>query len=572
MQMNPFIHEAATNIDETLLFNMFIDNEHSRIFDSHKNVFIIGYRGSGKSMLMRYHSFPIQVKHNKQKANDFNQIGIYVSCMTPLFLRMDHSINEDAFQTSVVSEHILVLTMAERLLNTFLILEENPFSPDDLQIFKEELEFYFDVNLSGENVLKDFYRWIRKSLIHTQKYLDTSPEIFLVESSTYSSLIMPLIQIFKEMPKLKNTHFMFMIDDGQMLNVTQQLSLNSWISYRDTSDVSFKVAITSTGDYSFFTAQESVILENHDYITLDLERDFFSGKSDFVEFAKKIIEKRLNIFEIPYENIDDFFPIATDFQDELIAIRTKFINGEYPEREKWSEEQRRMNASKFIRSIYFRLHSDNHKANKPKLPYTGFDVITNISTGVVRNLLVPCSVMYEKEKEHQTVVQYISPKVQYDTLIDESRKAWEKIDELSVKIVDCTHEHTQRLKRVLASFGDYLLIKLLDPSGTEKKILSFTIHDLDQSPVRDEIKEVIRIGVQGGYIYTRMGPDHQGGRTMWYTPNRILWPSLGLDPVGQNGRKNFIAEKFYRMMTEQGFSYQKLEKQNTFVQGELDLL
>ncbi len=572
MYDNPFIHEAATNIDDSLLYRMFIDNEHSRIFKSHKNVFILGYRGSGKSMLMRYHSFPIQIKHNFNETKSCDEIGIYISCMTPLFLRLEFWLNEDNFQVSVMSEHMLVLTMAERLLDTFLQLETSPFKTEDLQNIKDEFEFYFNVHLSQDNVLKDFHRWIRKNLVDTQRHLDSSPAEFLMEAYTYSSLIKPLIEIFKEINTLKHTHFMFMIDDGQMLSKSQQLSVNNWVSYRNTADVSFKVAITSTDEYSFLTSSKNVILENHDYIMLDLERDFFSGKSDFVQFAKRIIEQRLQVFGLQKTEANHFFPIDQDFQTELDSIKLKFIAGEYPERGQWSEEQRKANASKFIRAIYFRLYEERqHKANKPKLAYTGFDVLTNVSTGVIRNLLVPCSLMYEKEKDNQSRVQYISPKTQYDTLLEESKKTWEKIDELSVKIVDCTHEHTIRLKRILESFGEYLKIKLLDPSGTEKKILSFTIHDLEQSEYCEEINEVLQIGIRGGLIYTRMGPDHEGGRTMWYTPNRILWPSLGLDPVGQNGRKNFVASIFYRMMTENSFSHQKNDTSNTYFQGKLDL-
>lgn len=571
MRNNPFIHEAATNIDDALLYQMFIDNEHSRIFKSHKNVFILGYRGSGKSMLMRYHSFPIQIKYNCEEAKSFNEVGIYVSCMTPLFLRLDFNLNKDNFQVSIMSEHILVLTMAERLLNTILQLEIELFSASDLKNIKDELEFYFNVQLSEENILKDFHRWIRKNLLDTQRHLDLSPEKFITQAYTYSSLIKPLIEIFKEVSALKHTHFMFMIDDGQMLSKYQQQSVNNWVSYRDTSEVSFKVAITSIDEYSFLTSKDNVILENHDYIMLDLERDFFSGKADFVQFAKKIIEQRLHVFGFSCENAYDFFPADQDFKNELDLIKTKFINGKYPEREEWSKEQRQANASKYIRAIYFRLYSEQDKANKPKLAYTGFNVLTNISTGVIRNLLVPCSIMYEKEKEHQQEIKCISPQTQYNVLLEESKKTWERINELSVKIVDCTHEHTLRLKRVLESFGEYLKIKLLDPSGTEKKILSFTIHDLEQSPHRDAIQEVLKIGIRGGLIYTRMGPDHTGGRTMWYTPNRILWPSLGLDPVGQNGRKNFVASTFYQMMIDENFTHRKESSSSLYIQGVLDL-
>lgn len=569
---NPFVHEAATNINDDLLYKMFIASDNSNVIANQKNVFVKGYRGSGKSMLMRYNSFPIQRNNQEESTRNNDLVGVYVSCTTPLFRRQDIQLNDSAFIVDVMSEHLLVLTMAERFIANFQSVEPDFFDDEDLETLVTEFGFYFDLEFKPEKVLESIQKHFKKQLAKSQEHLNSNPEGVFSDIHTYSSLILPLIDVFKSTKQLSNTHFSFLIDDGQMLNQAQKMALNGWLSYRDLSNVSFKIAITSIDDYVFYTPQKSVILEGHDYIVIDLEKDQFSAKSGFVDFAKKIIEKRLELCGLSNIDANDFFPIPEDFSKRMDDIRNKFIEGGYPERADWDSEQRRKSASKYTRSIYFRLNHEKTRANPPRNAYTGFDVITNISTGVVRNLLAPCYIMYERQADKDdSNPKYIEPMIQYETLLEESAKAWNEITELSVQIIDCTDQDTIALKNALENFGDYLKDKLLDPSASEKKILTFTISDLDESPYKDRIEKILDIGVQGGLIYTRVGSDHSGGKTKWYTPKRILWPALGLDPVGQNGRKNFLAKEFNLMMDDKTYMERKLSSPIALVQGELDI-
>lgn len=541
---NPFEYGHAANFKEDDLLNIFIDNDNSRIIDSVNNIFINGYRGSGKSMLMRYSCL-------KNQEND-SRIGIYVECINPYFAKIDHFFNKNSFQISIVSEHILVVNMALKLLET---LAQYQFSTAEDLMLVEGLEYYFDSFKypAGQKVLESFTTWVDKQIRDTQQELMIDAEKFIkTKTYNYLSLIDVLINLLKKTKTLKESHFMFLVDDAVLLNLDQKKTINTWISYRNTVNVSFKVAITSANEYNFSTQNGSVILENHDYITLDLERNFFSEGDDFYNFAKNIIEKRLTLSGIKLL-AEDFFPVSEDFKNQLKKIKTNFIKGEYPEKQDWTDQQRKNNASKMIRAIYFRLNAEEPKANLPTLAYTGFKTLTNISTGVVRNLLIPCYKMYENEYENNNRVEKISIKTQHQMLKDESDKAWLDIDGLTVKISHCTEEDTKQLRNMLDNFGRYLKTILLDVSSTEKKILTFTIEDLDRYQNLKEvnqIKKILEIGVRGQLLYTRVGPNHNGGKTTYYTPNRILWVSRGLDPVGQNGRKPFPAKVFYKMMTQ----------------------
>ena len=58
---NPFEYEAANNLQPQDIIDYYIEDfNFSRFIQSTKNVFLIGERGSGKTMALLYNSFRIQ--------------------------------------------------------------------------------------------------------------------------------------------------------------------------------------------------------------------------------------------------------------------------------------------------------------------------------------------------------------------------------------------------------------------------------------------------------------------------------------------------------------------------------
>jgi len=551
---NPFIYEAATNLTPEKIEELYIDIEKSDLIVSQKNLFIEGYRGSGKSMLLKYNSFDMKYHRDKQ----VNFIGIYTSCQTALFSKKEYELLDNKLHSLIIAEHILVLTMTESLLTSLLnmkLLNEK----EEIE-FIEEIEFYFDFN---DYSLSKFIKFIKKELISLQKNMNINPLEFYQNAFTYSSLIIPIITALKEVIKLKNSHFSFFIDDGQNLSDIQKEILNSWISFRDTSSVSFKVSIASRKEYKFYTNTNSVILENHDYMVLDLEKEFFGQDSRFYKFAKNVIEKRLEKYSINTTDAKLFFPEHDKFKKELKEISERFINGEYPERKDKSKEYRKKNVSKYNRAIYFRERLENSKANNPTIPYTGFETLTNISTGIIRNLLVPCTLMYSRELQDNEEINFINAKTQYEAIKDLSESKWVELKSLSSTITDCDEDTANKIFIFLTNFGNKLKAILLDKTSSEKQILTFTIEKLENDVNKKEIQHILTIAEKAGLIYSRIGAGKNSNRTTWYTPNRILWSSIGLDPVGQNGRLNITPYNFINM-TKRVIEYTDINKKGLF--------
>lgn len=556
IQMNlndPFIYAGANELDDKSILNFYIQsNEYEKIL-SKKNIFVIGQRGSGKSMILKYNTLSLQLMQSKNKIPDI--IGIYVPCNRPYFRKQEYMLLESTYEKAIVSEHFLVLSIAKQLINTLIAHQDVLLTKNDMTEIADELHFLFDIECTANNCLTQMRRYLTKKFKEMQELLLTHPEKLKINALSFGTLIFPIIEMINNCENLQNKHITFLIDDAQQLNQMQMKTLNTWVSYRDNSLLSFKIAITGKEEYLFHTETENSIMENHDFLEILLEESMFGSKADFNQFAKDVIRKRLELMQFKITDPDKYFASDKDIDKELQKIKQNYISGQYPESKKFQPEQRRKNASKIHRAIYFREISSKHKANKPKKIYTGFDTIIGISTGVIRNLLIMCSEMYGCDTEHferksKSRPPQIRTSTQYEAILDLSKKKWMDLKTIDRRVTHCSKEDAERLHLFFENFGNMLLEKILNPESTEKRILSFYIIDIQTNKsFAEEIDKLFSIAKQDGYLYTRIGPDKSGGKTVWYTPNRLLWPHLGLDPLGENGRFSLGATTIQSMFT-----------------------
>lgn len=538
--LNPFIYAGANELDDESILNFYISsNEYEKIL-SKKNIFIIGQRGSGKSMILKYNTLSLQLMQSQNRIPDV--IGVYIPCNRPYFGKLEHMLLDGAYEQSIISEHFLVLSLAKQLINTMKKHANILFTKDDLNNIADELNFLFDLECNAETCLNKMRQFLSKEFQTMQQVLLTTPEKLKISALSFGTLVFPIIEMLNNCQKLAGKHITFLIDDAQQLNPLQMKTLNTWISYRDNSLLSFKVAVTSKEEYYFYTETENSIMENHDFLEILLEENMFGSRANFNQFAKEVVQKRLELMKFEITDPNKYFASDKSIGKELTDIKTRYIKGDYPEGKKFSQEAKRKNASKIHRAIYFREILSTAKANKPKKIYTGFDSITGISTGVVRNLLIMCSEMYTRDLEHfqrksKSMPQQIRSTTQYEAILDLSKKKWMDLRTIDRRVTNCSKEDAEKLYKFFENFGNMLLEKILNPSSSEKRILSFYIAESQDLGERTyEIERLFSIAKQDGYIYTRLGPDKSGGKALWYTPNRLLWPYLGLDPLGENGR------------------------------------
>jgi hypothetical protein len=541
---NPFEYEAAINLSEDAIIDYYIEDfNYSRFIRSKRNVYLVGERGCGKTMALVYNSLPVQLKKAAKENSqyDFSLVGVYVPCNTPLTHKAEFELLEP-MRASILSEHYLTLGVAYELADSLAHAKEILAGLDQAAL-RDEVAFLLDYALPANMDLFEAVRqYIQKEVVLTQQKINEPDSSFYDDARTLASLVLPLLEVFRRIPILRSTHFMFMLDDAHDLNDHQIRSMNSWIAYRDHSVFSLKVATAKVGQPHQYTATGGSILEGHDYILIDMEQPYHNDESNFGRLATKIIERRLSERGIN-KSAEEFFPLNPDFEKELDEY--KAITRQQAE-EKYglsATKQIYDYVYKYARVEWFRNRSP--KANRP--PYSGLSTLIFLSTGVIRNLLEPCYWMYDdlislssSTDKSPAVIQSIPPILQTDRILDRSRRLWDRLREgLDRAVEGCSRTQAMQLHNLFDQLA-VLFRKRLLHHKSEPSAISFTISG--REGYDDKLQPLLNVARKAQLLYVRSGSaKEKGKREIYYVPNRMLWPERGLDPHGQHARVSIKA-------------------------------
>ncbi|MGE0090794.1 MAG: hypothetical protein AB7S50_15080 [Bacteroidales bacterium] len=556
---NPFEYEAANKFNDSKILEFYIqDYNYSRFIKSRRNIFLIGERGTGKTMTLLYNSFPVQfLKSNiEKKETDLQIISIYVPCNTPLTHKREYQLIDD-FGASVISEHFFVLSIMYSITDTLSNIPNLFLDSEEISV-KQDIQFVMGISLPQDRPILDSLKmYINREVSEAQRAINAKKlDVFYDNAISFNSGVLPLINCFKNADKLKNSHFSFLIDDAHDLNPHQIETLNSWIAYRDNSLISFKVATAKVDEPSFITSSGGTILEGHDYTVVDMEQPYQNKFSDFGKLARKIIEKRLEQLCIK-KTPEEFFPVNKQLETDLEECKNKVkleAKKKYPD---GNSKQISDYVYKYYRAEYFRSRSP--KANLP--PYSGFEILIHLSTGVIRNLLEPCYWMYDSvisdirstpsfQEGSDICVDQIPSNIQTEVIISRSKKKWEWIkNKLDKSIEGCSMTDAEQIYHLFDNLSIHFKERLLKHKS-EPRAISFTISEQNSVDFK-KVEELLRLArkAQILYTYTSSAKDH-GKRETYYVPNRILWPDRGLDPIGQHARVSLKASDLYLAATE----------------------
>jgi hypothetical protein len=532
---NPFEFEAANNLSDEEILEYYIDDyNYSRFITTTRNIFLQGARGTGKTMALLYNSFRIHYKKNKSESNhsDFSRIGIYIPCNTPLFHKKEHLLLADEFKASLITEHYLVLSIVNAIANTLSEIEElNQITPELNADLKSQMEYLLGVKLiDGVSFFKAIALYSEKETIDTQRTINNQKnDEFYQNSLTFSSFVMPFLNSIKRIKVLKDSHFLLLIDDAHDLNKYQKRTINSWIAYRDHSQFSFKVATAETNP-NFQTSTGGTILEGHDFVSVDMLAPYQNKDSEFGKLAEKIVTQRLRKYGIN-KSAAEFFPISQSLKDGIDKARDKVRLDAIKKYDGGKGTQIIDHVAKYTRAEYFR--SRPAQANTP--PYSGFETIVDVSTGVIRNLLDPCYWMYDAELSANSTVSHVESipvGTQQEILIKRSNKLWERLEGLDKTDIDCSQEQAKHIFQLFENLMVLFKARLMSDIS-EPRAVAFVISD-QKDEIMGSINPLINISQKAQLLYTRTGKHKQSGKKVTvYVPNRILLLSKGLDPHGQ---------------------------------------
>jgi len=547
---NPFEYDAANNLAPELIAEYYIeDHNYSRFLQSKRNVFLVGERGSGKTMTLLYNSLAVQRKKAQAEGvlrypMDF--VGVYIPCNTPLTHKQEYSLLDD-FRASLISEHYLALAITYAIASTMAEVQ-GILTPGENKDLKEEMGFILGEPLPrAKFVFEAIKRFSQREIVKAQQAINSaSPDAFYERAMSFSMIVVPLLNCLSSLPALSGSHFLLMLDDAHDLNPFQVRAMNSWIAYRDRSLFSFKVAAAKVGMPEFKTASGGSILEGHDFTLVDMEQPYQFEFSSFGQLAQKIVSKRLSRIDID-EDPNKFFPVSQQFEEDLRECE-KIVR-------KRAEEKFREGTTKQIgdyvykykRAEYFRRRDP--KANKP--PFSGFETLVYLSTGVVRNLLEPCYWMFDAVlsstggHDSDSGIGLIPPEIQTEIILQQSQRKWELLKRLDQVVYGCSADDARRLLNLFDMLATLFRERLLY-HDSEPRANSFTISGLDEGHII-KLMPLLNIARKAQLLYIRSGPAKDSGRREeYFVPNRMLWPVRGIDPVGQHARVSLKARDLWR--------------------------
>lgn len=548
MPTNPFEFEAANKFSVQEMVDYFIpDDNLTRVLDSRKNVFLLGDRGTGKTMALRYYSLPVQFflsdKAEHSTRNLLAVMGIYIPCRMPGLGKTEPELLQP-FLGRLTGEHLLVTSIISNLAEA-LNAVPGLATPEEEEALRPEISSALDWTLSKEHpVFKALGKAARHESVEAQRALNRRSENSHYEKlATFATVFQTLLEILTTtVGRLKNSHFSLMFDDAEDLSDYQNETLNSWIAVRDTSRISFKVATSAVDQRPLRTVSGGGLLERHDFIRVDLEQDFQNSETAYGHLARKIVNRRLEHSGIN-RNADEFFPPNPLFAADLATAKDKARRE--AENKGLKDRQIRDYANKMERAIYFRDRPS--QANRP--PYSGFDLLVHVSTGVVRYLLEPCYEMYDMAlsamSDKSAPLTHVAPDTQTDCLQQMSKRRWEWLKEtFNASIKGCTREDAERIYHLADQLAVLFKYRLYHHQS-EPRAISFSISAWPgiSAQQKQDLEKLLRVARRAQILFERLstGKD-EGSLDTYYTFDRLLWIERGLDPVGQNARVSIEAK------------------------------
>ena len=266
---------------------------------------IVGGRGCGKTMLLRYLSHESAFSPNRPTLDHstLKHIGIYWRADTQFTSLLEGRNKRDDLWRAAFG-HLSALVLGKEVLGALESIRESQLqliAPDDL----DRLDFS-RLSTSQFEMPKTFSHlstFLDRSLFEFEQWandVDTgSQPKFLPTTAFLNRLIGTVVQQLKP---LRNVVFFAYIDEYENLTLLQQRVVNTWLKHSEPPLI-FNVAMKRNGFKTRRTLSEEPLVEIHDYRPVDLEE--FKQNSEFSLFAAEILLLRFHKAQVP---LGDFNP------------------------------------------------------------------------------------------------------------------------------------------------------------------------------------------------------------------------------------------------------------------------
>lgn len=310
---NPFDDYNANVLDPELIMQYWFtpfstgalkDFDEKRFFTEKMPIILQGSRGSGKTTILKYFSFPVQCERALQNNITIRQqllkdegVGFYFRC-DDSFLKEFKSVFSIAVKSQWTDcfEHYLELFFVKSLIELICKLSKDyndNFANEILE--KANLcELRADCDFSN---MKSFSEYIISEI----RYINTfKNESLFTQAKFEPKHVWSIYDISRKMihaisqtvPELSKLNYLLLIDEFENLPIELQKQFNTMIKFCN-SDISMRIGRRSENIVTKETINNVEYLrEQHDYhlIVLDQEQDIQSLRPYLLGIAKKRLE------------------------------------------------------------------------------------------------------------------------------------------------------------------------------------------------------------------------------------------------------------------------------------------
>ena len=265
---------------------------------------IVGGRGCGKTMLLRYLSHESAFSPNRPELDHstLEHIGIYWRADTQ-FASLLEGRGKDDYLWRGAFGHLSTLVLGKEVLDALGSIARSKLqlvATDDL----DQLDFV-PLSTSQFEVPKTFSQlsqFLDDSLFEFEHWVNdiesTPTPRFLPAPAFLKRLISTVVA---QIDKLRNVVFFAYIDEYENLTSLQQRIVNTWLKH-SVPPLIFNVAMKRKGFKTRLTMGEERLAETHDYRPVDLED--FGLDAEFPLFAAEILLLRFHTEGVPINEFD----------------------------------------------------------------------------------------------------------------------------------------------------------------------------------------------------------------------------------------------------------------------------
>ena len=287
-------------------------------------VVLMGGRGTGKTMLLKYMSNEIQIKQYIEKdlnVEEFLQsieyLAIYYRFDGPSLSSFSNR-NVPEVAWNVIFEHYFELIIGQKYMLMLQNLKKDgclEIAPtDEEKIVSRIFELFSESPRDRDNNFTVLFEWLQNKQHEVDEFVNMAALRRNIEFQ--SEPIIPSGKLIFGIPKLleeslsnfKHKNILIMLDEYENLTEYQQKIINTLIKHTK-RPVSFRIGTRINGFKTYDTLNENeFLMEDADYRKILFEDILTSSKKEYKQLLKKITEKRLK--EVPILERNKFTDIA----------------------------------------------------------------------------------------------------------------------------------------------------------------------------------------------------------------------------------------------------------------------